>query len=125
MAGKGKVVLVHPGTSAQIVEMDLSLKNMQKTVGGLIQAVYPFDDPVCLVCNDEGKLEGLPPNRVLIDEDGMVSDIIAGTFFICGIGEDDLTGLSDEMAEKYKKYYRNPQFFMMENGKINVIELEE
>ena len=125
MAGKGKVVLVHPGTSAQIVEMDLSLKNMQKTVGGLIQAVYPFDDPVCLVCNDEGKLEGLPPNRVLIDEDGMVSDIIAGTFFICGIGEDDLTGLSDEMAEKYIKYYRNPQFFMMENGKINVIELEE
>ena len=62
---------------------------------------------------------------MLIDEDGMVSDIIAGTFFICGIGEDDLTGLSDEMAEKYKKYYRNPQFFMMENGKINVIELEE
>ena len=124
MAGKGKVVLVHSGKPAEIVEMDLSLKNMQKTVGGMIQAVYPFNDPVCLVCNDEGKLEGLPLNRALIDEDGKVYDIVAGTFFICGIGEEDLSGLSDEMAKKYEEYYRHPQGFVMDGGKLRCYNLQ-
>lgn len=124
MAGKGKVVLVHPGKPAEIVEMDLSLENMQKTVGGLIQAVYPFDDPVCLVCNEEGKLEGLPANRALVDEDGKVYDIVVGTFFICGIGDEDLSGLSDKMATKYKEYYQHPHRFVLNDGELEVIVLE-
>ena len=124
MAGRGKIVLVHPGKPAEIVEMELSLENMQKTVGGLIQAVYPFDDPVCLVCNDEGKLERLPPNRALLDEDGKVSDFIAGTFFICGIGEEDLSPLSDEMAEKYKEYYQHPHCFVLNDGELKVFILK-
>ena len=41
-------------------------------VGNLpyIEAIYPYEDPVALVCNEEGKLEGLPLNRALRDEDG-------------------------------------------------------
>ena len=33
-------------------------------------AIYPYEDPVALVCNEEGKREGLPLNRALRDEDG-------------------------------------------------------
>lgn len=38
---------------------------MQEIVGGTIQVLYPFAEPVALVCNDEGKLLGLPLNRAL------------------------------------------------------------
>ena len=56
-------------------------RSMQKFVGGHIQAVYPFDDPVALVCNEEGKLLGLPMNRALTDDRGVPYDIVCGTFF--------------------------------------------
>ncbi|HJG87590.1 MAG TPA: DUF3846 domain-containing protein [Pseudoflavonifractor capillosus] len=42
-----------------------SLESMRAVVGGLIQSVYPFDEPVVLVCNDEGKLLVLSLNRCL------------------------------------------------------------
>ena len=54
-----KVLLIMPGNTPREIEIDGSLEAMQNIVGGLIQAIYPFDDPVALVCNDEGKLLGL------------------------------------------------------------------
>ena len=75
-----RVVLVEPGKAARVAEIDGSLEGMQKTVGGYIQAVYPFEETVCLVCNEEGKLQGLPLNRALRDEDNRIYDIVAGTF---------------------------------------------
>ena len=123
---KSKIVLVEPRKVAQITEMELSLENMQKTVGGLIQAVYPWEDKVTLVCNDEGKLLGLPPNRALEDENGDVHDIVHGTFFICGLTEDNFGPLTDEQAELYLKKFRNPQAFMYAtDGTIFAIERHE
>ena len=123
MSKTGKVVLVEPGKKARIVEMDLSLENMQKTVGGLIQAIYPYEDKVALVCNDEGKLMNLPQNRALADENGDVYDIIAGTFFICGLSEDNFAELTDELAEVYLKKFKNPETFIWKDGELLIIEL--
>ena len=117
-----KIVLVEPNKTARIVEMNLSLENMQKTVGGLIQAVYPFEDEVALVCNDEGKIMGLPLNRGLTDEKGDIYDIVAGTFFICGLSEDNFAGLTDEQADLYLKKFLHPQKFIRINGKIVAME---
>ena len=117
-----KIVLVEPNKTARIVEMNLSLENMQKTVSGLIQAVYPFEDEVALVCNDEGKIMGLPLNRGLTDEKGDIYDIVAGTFFICGLSEDNFTGLTDEQADLYLKKFLHPQKFIRINGKIIAME---
>lgn len=121
---KSKIVLVEPGKVAEITEMELTLENMQKTVGGLIQAVYPWPDKVALVCNDEGKILGMPPNRALADEDGNIYDIVHGTFFICGLTEDNFGGLTDEQAELYLKKFRNPQLFPNVGGKrVAVFEI--
>ena len=117
-----KIVLVEPNKTARIVEMNLTLENMQKTVGGLIQAVYPFEDEVALVCNDEGKIIGLPLNRGLTDEKGDIYDIVAGTFFICGLSEDNFAGLTDEQADLYLKKFLHPQKFIRINGKIIAME---
>ena len=56
------VLVVEPGTLPYEKEIN-GLQEMQELVGGLIDAIYPYDDPVALVCNDEGLLLGLPFNR--------------------------------------------------------------
>ena len=109
-----KVIIVEPGKFARIDEIETGLESYQHVVGGYIQMVYPWDDPVAIVCNEEGKIEGLPLNRAMTDEDGHVWDIIAGTFFICGLGEEDCDSLSDELAEKYLQIFKNPHRFYLD-----------
>lgn len=67
----------------RVAEIDGSLEGMQKTVSGYIQAVYPFEETVCLVCNEEGKLQD-SMNRIAQDEDNRIYDIVAGNF-LCAI----------------------------------------
>ena len=77
---------------------------MQAVVGGPIQAIYPFPEPVALICHEEGKLLGLPLNRALRDKDGEIYDIIAGPFFLCGAppDRDTFTSLTPEQMVHYK-----------------------
>ena len=70
-----RVLFIPCGKKPEVREIDGSLESMQQLVGGLIQAVYPFDDPVALICNDEGKLLGLPFNRALRNSEGEIYDI--------------------------------------------------
>ena len=63
-----EVLLVEPGKEARIAEIGGDLKSLQAAVGGYIEATYPFDDPVALVCNDEGKIMQMPLNRALRGE---------------------------------------------------------
>ena len=67
-----KVLMVEPGKSPYAAEIESGLKSLQAAVGGDIQAVYPYEDPVALICNEEGKLMGLPLNRALFDDDGHI-----------------------------------------------------
>lgn len=71
-------LVVLPGESPVITEIDGSLKSMQKIIGGAIQAVYPLLENVALVCHDEGRSLGLPLNKGLRDEYGNLYDIICG-----------------------------------------------
>ena len=107
------VLLVRPGEYPEEENIDDSLKSMQALVGGLIQAIYPFEDPVAIICNEEGKLEGLEPNRALRHpETHQVYDIICGSFFICGLGEDDFDDLSPVLLEKYREMFYYPEVFI-------------
>lgn len=96
-----KILFVEPGKEAQPAEIQGDLKEMQAIVGGRIEALYPWADPVALICNDEGKLLRLPLNRMLEDY-----DVIAGNFFICGIEGDEFVSLSDPLMIKYQKKFR-------------------
>ena len=112
MAGKIRLLLVEPLESPRLVEVEHTLENLQKLVGGSIQAVYPWDEPVGLVCDDDGKFKGYVPNRALVDEDGDPYDIIVGTFFICGLGRENFASISDELAERFTERFRWPEMFM-------------
>lgn len=95
-----KIILVEPGKRPEVKEIPSTLQAMQKIVDGNIEAAYPFDDPVALVCNEEGKLRRLPFNRWL-ERNGNIIDAIVGTMFLCGIGEADFTDIPEELLDKY------------------------
>jgi len=100
-----KILVVEPMKEPYAKEIQGTLEEMQAIVGGYIQAVYPFEDPVAVVCNDEGKLMGLPYNRLLRDDSGRPYDVLCGTFFVAGLGEENFTSLPDRLMEKYKAMY--------------------
>ena len=114
------ILKIAPGHKPERVTIPHTLEAMQEIVGGLIQAIYPYEDAVALVCNEEGNLQGLPLNRCLVHE-GEVYDIIAGTFLIVGLSSDDFRSLTDEEVKKYTKMYEVPQDFIKINGKIMAI----
>lgn len=103
-----KVLVVEPQKPCRVQEIE-SLPDMQQLVGGDIEAVYPFQEPVALVCNSEGKLLGLPMNRPLLDKDYLPYDIIRGTFFVAGLGQENFVSLTDEQIQRYKSLYDNMQ----------------
>lgn len=84
-------VVIEPEQKPQIREIDGSLEGLQSLVGGDIQAVYPYADPVAVICNEEGKLMGLPLNRALRDDAGEIYDIVVGTFAVVGLTEDSFS----------------------------------
>ena len=106
-----RVLLVEPGEKPRLVTVEHTLENLQKLVGGYIEAVYPWDDYVAVVCDEDGIANGKIPNRLLVDDEGAPYDILKGPFFICGLGEEDFCSISDEMAAKYTERFRWPEAF--------------
>ena len=113
-----EVLLVEPGQYPRVERISPDLASMQKAVDGYIQAVYPYDDPVALICGEEAKLEGKTLNRALRDEDGEIYDIIDGKFFICGLGEEDFSSLPKELQKKYEDKFRQPEVFLKMGSRI-------
>ena len=114
------VLLIQPGEEPALSEIDGTLVSMQKVVGGPIELIYPFDDPVVLVCHEEGKLLGLPLNRSLRDQTGKIYDAIAGTFFLCGAppDTDHLDSLPEGLVGKYQRRFASPEVFINIGGTL-------
>ncbi len=113
------VLIVEPEKAPRMASITGDLNSLQQVVGGYIEAVYPYDDPVAIVCHEEGKLIGLTLNRKLED-----NDIIAGTFIVCGLGEEDFDSLTPELAEKYREKFADPEIFMKMGNRIVAIPIK-
>ena len=116
-----KILIVEPGKHPRRADVPHTLKAMQEIVGGYIQAVFPWRDPVALVCDEEGLLKQKFFNRCITAELQ-----IFGTFFLCGIDDDDFADLPDELAEKYSQKLHDPHYMIMtEDGLVVQIGEEE
>ena len=120
-----KILLVEPEKAPERIEISGDLESMQQIVGGSIQAIYPFDEPIALICNEEGKLNGLPLNRALRDEDGKIYDVITGTFFLCGAPseEESITSLTKNQLEELEIRFHTPELFLRLNGRLVTMPL--
>ena len=118
-----KIIVIEPQKKPVVREIDSGLESMQKIVGGSIEAVYPFDEPVALICNDEGKLLDLPLNRALRDDDGTVYDFVSGTFFVCAAPPDSdrFEGLTDQQVKTYMERFSTPEMFLNVGGDLFVL----
>ena len=118
-----QVVVVEPKKKPTAQDIGSDLESMQKIVGGPIEAVYPFDEPVVLICNEEGKLLNLPLNRALRDDEGTVYDIISGTFFLCAAPPDSdrFAGLTDQQIKTYMERFDMPEMFLNVGGNLFVL----
>ena len=112
-----RVVLLEPGKLARVTDIDSSLEGLQKTVNGLIEAAYPFEEEVCIICNEEGKLNGMPLNRAIRCE-GQITDIIAGPCFVCSCDKASFGSLTEAQQQKYLKLFKYPEHFLKINDQI-------
>ena len=105
------VLVVEPGYlpyEKEIQDGTDHLEQMQAIVGGLIEPIYPYHEEVAIVCNEEGLINGLPFNRSVPGGYGGVF----GTFFICGLGEEDFCSLPPDLMERFKKEFRNSEILL-------------
>ena len=119
------VLVVEPEKKPYVKEIDPGLRSLQKEVGGFIEAVYPFEDPVAIICDEEAKLKGSQLNRALRDDEGHIYDVVAGTFLVVGVGEEDFSSLGQDSIKKFSQLYQTPELFIRMNGKLVVLPMEE
>ena len=99
-----KILVVRPNEEPVVELLSGDYRDIQKVVDGMFQVVY-YCEPDLLVCNEEGKLLELEPNRVIY-QDGEAIDVLHGTFFICADDEEgDFKSLSEEAIEFYKEKF--------------------
>jgi hypothetical protein len=113
-----KAIIVEPDARPRVADIQSDLESLQEIVAGNIQVVYPFDDAAGIICNEEGKLLGLPLNRALRDDCGEIYDILSGTFIVTGLSEDDFCDLTDEQVETYMKLYHDKEMFIRKGQRI-------
>ena len=120
-----KVLKVAPFVAPEVCLLDNHLRALQEAVSigadyvGLIEVVGLEDERACILCNEEGKLIGLPLNRWI------GPDVIAGVFYVVGQDENgNFTSLSEEQIAYYKKKFEYAEYFISdESGRIIVLRL--
>ena len=115
---KIKCLLVKPYELPEEIEIDNTLEAKQKLVGGWIeQAFLPKDDSVVLICNEEGKINGMKPNR------DIGHDIIFGPFLI--VGNDFENGgyksLTEQQVLNYKIRFDKHSIVQTENRVLGIL----
>ena len=102
-----RVLYGQPGKYPEERTIPNTLRALQELVGGDIECCRPWRDSVCVICNDSGKIDGLPPNRLYRH-----TDFLAGSFVVCGNGGEDFISLTDRQVFLYERLYHNPVVFL-------------
>ena len=95
-----RAIIKEVGKEPRVEDIKNDLATLQELVGGYIEVVT-IEDNILVICNEEGKLQGLPPNF------SMGYDVIVGTaVFVSFDGGEDFTGLDDWQLEAImSKFY--------------------
>lgn len=101
MAKKLTVVMVEPHKAPYVTKIDDELSALQKAVGGYIEVVGNGDGTL-IICNEEGKLQGLEGNRRIRDG----ASVIAGTFFVVGDDGENFRSLTESEVVKYMDRFK-------------------
>jgi uncharacterized protein DUF3846 len=100
------VVIVEPNKMPYRKVIDNDLDTFKSIVGGWIEHISIGERPngsrLGIILNEEGKLIGLPDNRLIVGRNG-VADMFVGTFFITAHNlEGDTVSLTEEEADLFQ-----------------------
>ena len=117
-----RAIVVEPMRMPRVEEVGNTLKDLQQAVGGSIEVVpAELGDDALVICNEEGKVNGLTPNRAVYEENSReMLDIICGKFFItyAPFEAERFQSLPPDLAEKYREKFKYPERFMRVNNEI-------
>ena len=119
------VLLVSPGEYPKAIQIGTELEDLQSAVGGYIECVYPFDEMVGLIVNEEGKMNGSSLNRALYSEEGKLVDILAGDFLVVGLTEDSFGSLTPEQMQRYEQKFHQPETFVRMGKSIMALPIPD
>ena len=94
-----KILYFEQGKAPEVRNIKRDLAVEQKLVGGYIE-VYPVNDEILIICDEEGWCKGLPINRVVVDRQGIIHQAIRGNFFVCAEGGEDFKSLTEEQTSQ-------------------------
>lgn len=123
-----QVLIVEPWRRPRGANICPKLQSMQGIVGGCIQVVHDglIKDDAVIVCNEKGKLIGLPANRALRDSRGKVQDVICGTFIVVGTAGEDFTSLTPrQFADWTDRFLYCEQMIYFDDGKIVAVPIAD
>lgn len=108
-----RAVLLEVGKDARVVEIENSLRHLQRCVGGYIETYKPYKDNVCILCNENAKLmtNFLPNRAIYIDGQAKPVDVIYGNFILCAVDGENFTSLTEEQTKRYVKLLLKPGHF--------------
>lgn len=121
-----RVLKVEPLKKPEVCYLDNNLDTLQKAVSigadyqGLIE-VLDLSHDACLICNEEGKLICLTPNRHIDN------DIICGVFYVTGQNRSgNFVSLSDEQITHYSEIFADIEYFSADDvGNTIVVKFIE
>ena len=104
-----KVLLVEPMKHPQEIDIQPELEEYYRILDcDCITATYPWVEPMALVTDDNGLFTDKLFSRFIPE----LQQAIRGSFFLCGIGEEDFTDLPPDLMEKFKKRFWHPEAFI-------------
>ena len=116
-----QALMIEPKKKPCAVELMTDLDFLQKAVSigapdqGLVEFVY-LEDNVSILCNEEGKLIGLAPNRRLGE------DILCGVFYVVAENEDgELISLTEKQLDRYSKLFWEPDVICVDEIEKTII----
>ena len=103
------ILVVEPGKAPRPAKVENTLETFAKIVGGPVEAGCYLPQRVMLICQENGKQRGLPPNRA----NPRAGDYIAGTFLLCGFEDDSFISLTPAQQMEFQEYFAKPGEFML------------
>ncbi|MGI5873511.1 MAG: DUF3846 domain-containing protein [Bacillota bacterium] len=98
-----RVRLYEPGKPYKWIEIENDLHTLQEIVGGFIETLTISEDAV-IICNEEGKINGMEPNRNVWIR-GRKIDTIFGPFLVAGCDCERFVDAPDMIPELKTRPY--------------------
>ena len=124
---KEKVIeglIIEPNQFPRKLRIENELSAFQKAVKGYIECI-DLPNGATIICNEEGKINDEPLNRILYDERGAIIDIVAGNMLIVGFDaeEGEFTSITEKQAEKATEEFMQPDMFFRTKDNIHMVNI--